>query len=174
MTATAAVHTALGTAALVTGALVLFRPKGGRPHRWAGRVYAAAMVALCLASFALRDSTPFFRGLGPFHVAACVSLVTVSAGWWAAWRRAEGWLGAHYMWMAWSYIGLVMATGGHVGGPLATALAEAGLGRGLAVGLALGVVWAVPPLVGRRWIAARRPGWDRLAARGAAAAGVGA
>ena len=164
MSPVAAFHTVLGTLALVTGAVVLVRPKGGRWHRWTGRVYVAALVVLCLASFALRGTTPAFDGLGPFHVAACVSLVTVSAGWWAAWRRREGWLGAHYMWMAWSYIGLVMATGGHVQAPLALGLVEIGLGRGLAIGVALGVVWALPPLIGRRWIAARRPSWEGLAA----------
>ena len=164
MTPTALVHTALGTVALAAGAVVLLRPKGGRRHRVLGRVYVAAMVALCVLSFGLGDSTPFFRGWGPFHVAACVSLVTVTAGFVTAWRRREGWLGAHYMWMAWSYIGLVMATGGHVVSPLAAALAEAGLARGLAIGVALGVAWALPPLVGRRWIARQQPGWDGLRA----------
>lgn len=163
MSPVAAFHTALGTLALATGAAVLLRPKGGRWHRVTGRVYVGSMVTLCLASFALRDSTPFFHGLGPFHVAAVVSLVTVSAGGWAAWRRREDWLVAHYMWMAWSYIGLVMATGGHVQAPLATALAEGGMARGAAIGIALGVVWGLPPLLGRRWIARAQPAWDARA-----------
>ena len=160
MSPVAAFHTVLGTLALATGAAVLVRPKGGRWHRATGRVYVGAMVALCLASFALRDSTPFFQGLGPFHVAACVSLATVLAGGRAALRRREGWLGAHYMWMAWSYIGLVMATGGHVQAPLAAALAGGGMAPNLAIGLAIGLVWGLPPVLGRRWIARARPAWD--------------
>ena len=166
MSPLALVHTVLGTAALATGAVVLLRPKGGRSHRVLGRVYAGSMVALCVLSFGLRGTTPAFQGLGPFHVAACVSLVTVLAGGWSAWRRRPGWLPWHYMWMAWSYIGLVMATGGHVQAPLASTLVEVGLGRGLAIGLALGVVWALPPLVGRRWIARRQPAWDALSRAG--------
>ena len=161
MTPVAAFHTALGTLALATGAAVLARPKGNRWHRVAGRVYVGSMVTLCLASFALRASTPFFQGFGPFHVAACVSLGTVAAGAWVAWRRGANWLEAHYMWMAWSYIGLVMATGGHVHAPLAEGLAGAGLARGLAAGVAIGVLWGLPPVLGRRWIAHAKPGWDR-------------
>ena len=165
MTPTAAFHTALGVTALATGAVVLARPKGGRPHRVVGRVYVGSMLVLCLASFGLRDSTPFFRGLGMFHVAAVVSLVTVSAGAWTAWRRRPGWLPGHYMWMAWSYIGLVMATGGHVGRPLSLAFHGLGVPAGLATALALAAVWGLPPLVGRRMIARRRPAWEALGAR---------
>lgn len=162
MTPTAAFHTALGVLALATGAAVLLRRKGDRPHRWVGRVYAAAMVTLCVASFGLRDSTPFVAGYGPFHVAALVSLVTVTAGVVVAMRRRENWLGAHYMWMAWSYIGLIMATGGHVMQPAFLVLRDAGLHAGLSLALSIALVWGLPPLVGRRWIARRQPAWDAL------------
>ena len=165
MSATAVFHTALGTLALGTGAVVLLRSKGGRWHRVVGRVYVVSMVVLCLSSFGLRGTTPAFQGFGPFHVAAVVSLVTVSAGAWSAWRRRAGWLPWHYMWMAWSYIGLVMATGGHVQAPLAFALVGLGLARGAAIGLSLFVVWGLPPILGRRWIARRLPAWDALGAR---------
>ena len=165
MTATALFHTALGVAALATGAFVLARPKGGRPHRLVGRVYVGAMLVLCLASFGLRDSTPFFRGLGMFHVAAVVSLATVSAGAWEAWRRRPGWLSGHLQWMAWSYVGLVMATGGHVAGPLYRALLGLGAPGGLATALALAAVWGLPPLVGSRVIRRRVPAWEALGVR---------
>ena len=165
MTALALVHTALGTTALATGALVLARRKGDRPHRLVGRVYAASMVALCLLSFGLRDTTPLFRGYGPFHLAALVSLGTVTAGVVVAWRRRPGWFEGHYMWMAWSYIGLVMATGGHVARPAFLALRDAGLGAGAALALSLFAVWGLPPLVGSRWIARRKAGWDALGTR---------
>ena len=165
MTPLTLVHTALGVTALATGAFVLARPKGDRPHRAVGRVYAGALVALCGLSFGLTSTTPFFAGLGPFHVASLVSLGTVSAGVVVARRRRANWLGAHYMWMAWSYIGLVMATGGHVVRPVFVALRDVGVPEAVSVALALALAWAVPPLVGRRWIARRRPGWDALGAR---------
>lgn len=157
-------HTALGVTALVTGAFVLVRRKGDRLHRVVGRVYAGALIVLCVLAFGLRDSTPFWQGYGPFHIAALVSLGTVSAGVAVAWRRRENWLGAHYMWMAWSYIGLVMATGGHVVNPLVLALRDVGVPAGASVAVALTLAWVLPPLVGRRWIARRRPGWDALRA----------
>ena len=165
MSATAVFHTALGTLALGTGAVVLLRPKGGPWHRVVGRVYVGVMLVLCVSSFGLCDSTPFFRGFGGFHVAALVSLVTVSAGAWSAWRRRAGWLPWHYMWMAWSYIGLVMATGGHVARPAHLALLGLGLPAGVALGLSLFLVWGLPPLVGRWWIARRLGAWDALGAR---------
>lgn len=160
----AALHTTLGVTALATGAFVLVRLKGDRLHRIVGRVYATAMAALCVLSFGLRDTTPLFAGYGPFHIAAVVSFVTVVAGVVVAWRRQPGWLEGHYMWMAWSYIGLVMATGGHVMRPVFLWLRDAGVPAGLAVALAIGMVWGLPPLVGSQWIARRKVGWDRLGA----------
>lgn len=162
MTLVALVHTALGVTALGTGALVLARRKGDRWHRRVGRVYVGSMVALCLLSFGLRDSTPMFRGFGPFHVASLISLATVIAGAVSAWRRRPGWLPWHFMWMAWSYIGLVMATGGHIQLPLMLGLLEIGVPRGAAIGLSLFAVWGVPPLVGRWWIGRQQPGWEAL------------
>lgn len=170
MTPLAAVHTALGVTALATGAVVLARRKGDRPHRLVGRVYAAAMVVLCVLSFGLRDTAPLWAGYGPFHIAALVSLGTVTAGVWVAWRRRPGWLEGHYQWMAWSYVGLVMATGGHVMRPVFLALRDAGIDAGLATALSVGVVWGLPPLIGSRWIARRKAGWDRLDARAGVAA----
>lgn len=162
MSLIAAVHTALGLTSLVTGAFVLARQKGNRTHRIAGRVYAGALVVLCLLSFGLRDSTPMWNGFGPFHIAALVSLGTVTAGVVVARRRRDNWLAAHYMWMAWSYIGLVMATGGHVVQPLFLGLRDVGVPTAVSVAVALAVAWVVPPLVGRWWIARQQPGWDAL------------
>lgn len=164
-------HTALGGMALVTGAVVLARRKGDGPHRAVGRVYAGAMVGLCVLSVGLRDTTPLWAGYGPFHVAAAVSLTTVVAGVVVAWRRRPGWLEGHYMWMAWSYVGLVMATGGHVARPVFLGLRDAGVPTGVAVGVSVAVVWGLPPLVGSRLIARRRAGWDRPGAEAGVAAG---
>ena len=165
MSAVAVFHTVLGSLALASGAVVLLRPKGGHVHRTTGKVHVGAMVVLCLASFSLQDSTPFFRGFGGFHVAALISLATVSAGAWEAWRRRPGWLSGHLQWMAWSYIGLVMATGGHVSQPVYFALRDVGLASGAAIGLSLFIVWGLPPIIGSRLIARRVPTWEALGAR---------
>lgn len=169
MSLLAAVHTALGILALASGALVLVRRKGDRLHRLAGRAYGVSMVALCVLAFGLRDSTPFIQGLGMFHVAAVVSLATVAAGVVAVRRRRSGWLEAHSQWMAWSYIGLLMATGGHVMRPLFLLLFRgAGLPASLSMGIAIVVVWGLPPLVGAWWIARRAASWRALGERGSA------
>ena len=171
MSALALVHTALGSLALGSGALVLLRRKGDRWHRWAGRVYGTSMGALCVLAFGLRDSTPFFQGYGMFHVAAVVSLGTVTLGVLAVRRRREGWLEAHFQWMSWSYIGLLMATGGHVMRPLFLGLHRGvGLKAPVSMGLAVAAVWVAPPLVGAWWIARRAPAWRALGPRGSAPA----
>lgn len=162
MSLLAAFHTALGVLSLVTGAVVLARPKGTRWHRRMGWAYAVSMVVLCVASFGLRDTTPLFRGLGPFHIAAVVSLGTVLLGVWCVWRKPANWLEGHYASMAWSYIGLVMATGGHVARPIYLLVRDAGVPSGVALALAMGAVWGLPPLVGSRLIARRRGRWDAL------------
>ena len=165
MTPVLFVHTAFGVTALATGAFVLARRKGDRLHRVVGRVYAGALVALCVLSFGLTSTTQFFAGFGPFHLASLVSLGTVTAGVVVARRRRPNWLAAHYMWMAWSYIGLVMATGGHVVQPVFEALRGWGLHPNASVAVALTLAWVLPPLLGRRWIARSQPGWNALGSR---------
>lgn len=164
MSPIALLHTALGVTALATGAAVLARRKGDRLHRRLGWVYAGSLLSLCALSFGLRASTPFFQGLGPFHAAAVVSFVTTALGVWAVRARPAAWLQHHYMWMGWSYIGLVMATGGHLQAPLGRALAAVGVEGAAAVAVSLGVLWGLPPLVGGRWLKARAARFDRLGA----------
>ncbi|MEM0961659.1 MAG: DUF2306 domain-containing protein [Bacteroidota bacterium] len=162
MSLSAVVHTLLGVVALVTGATVLVRRKGDRMHRLVGRVYAVTMATLCLLSFGLRDTTPMFAGYGPFHVAAVISLVTVTAGVVVAWRRRPGWLEGHYQWMTWSYIGLVMATGGHVMHPVFRVLRDVGIHASVALAVSLFAVWGLPPIIGSRWLARRKKAWDAV------------
>jgi uncharacterized membrane protein len=94
--------------AIVAGAVVVFKRKGTRFHRWAGRVYLAAMLALNASALAIYDLYGYF---GPFHVAALLSLVSVLMGVRSAWTRkpAQGWRIAHAYWMCWSYVGLLAA-----------------------------------------------------------------
>ena len=142
-------HTLFGVVALVSGAFVLLRRKGDTLHRISGWIYAVSMLLLCVGSFWIQDSTPFFQGLGPFHVAASVSLVTLLFGLWSvrfsrgsAASRAAG----HVQSMVWSYVGLVMATGSHLIEPIGGALRTLGMG-GSGVLIATFLCWGLPPLV---------------------------
>ena len=110
MTPLGGIHTAFAVLALVAGALVLLRRKGGAWHHRLGWTYVIAMLGLNLTAFAIYR---LFGGFGPFHVAALLSLVTVLLGTIPAWRRLPRttWLEHHYYWMSWSYVGLLAATG---------------------------------------------------------------
>lgn len=106
-------HLAAALLALVSGAWVLWRPKGTAGHRRVGRVYAGSMLAMNATGLPIYRLTGSF---GPFHVAALASLGTLLAGIAPAWRRRPArWLERHYFFMAYSYLGL-----------LAAAVAEAG------------------------------------------------
>ncbi len=101
-------HTAAAVAALVAGALVLLRGKGTRSHRRLGWTYAVAMIALNATALAIYRLTGSF---GPFHIAAILSLASVTAGVIPAVRRkpAGTWVERHYWWMTYSYLGLIAA-----------------------------------------------------------------
>ena len=94
--------------AITTGAVVVFRRKGTRFHRWWGRTYLASMLTLNISALSIYDLWGHF---GPFHAAAIFSLFTVLMGVNAAWRRkpVRDWKTAHAYWMSWSYVGLLAA-----------------------------------------------------------------
>jgi uncharacterized membrane protein len=110
-------HTVAALAALVAGAAVLLTRKGTRRHRQLGWAYVASMLLLNGTALLIYR---LFGRLGPFHVGAVFSLVTVLAGTAAALRarrararrnpveRARV-LERHYQWMTWSYVGLAAA-----------------------------------------------------------------
>jgi len=113
-----AFHLATAFAAILAGAAVLLTgPKGGRMHRRLGWVYLVSMLALNGSALLIYR---LFRGFGPFHVAALVSLFSVVAGGalaiLARRARARGdqaaradLVAGHYRAIAWSYIGLLAA-----------------------------------------------------------------
>ena len=106
-------HTALGVVALVAGAWNLLAPKGTRRHKLVGRVYAGSMGGLVATSFLTYE---MFDGFGPFHWMALLSGATLAlALYFPIFRRDHpNWLEHHYMWITYSYVGLVMATGSHL------------------------------------------------------------
>lgn len=146
------VHTILGVVALVSGAWNLVAVKGTGRHRIVGWVYAASMAGLIGTSFAIFE---LFGRFGPFHVMSLVSGGTLALALYFPLRRAHhaNWLEHHYMWITWSYVGLVMATGSHLfalGPPGWPFWARAGL------------YWILPCAVGAALIFGYR---DRMLAR---------
>ena len=63
--------------AIASGAVVVFRRKGTRFHRWCGRTYLGSMLTLNISALSIYDLWGHF---GPFHAAAIFSLFTVLMG----------------------------------------------------------------------------------------------
>ena len=107
------VHTALGVLALVSGAWNVVATKGTPLPRTVGWVYTGSMAGLIATSFGIYE---LFGAFGPFHVMSLVSGGTLALALYFPLRRAhhETWVEHHYMWITWSYVGLVMATGSHL------------------------------------------------------------
>jgi uncharacterized membrane protein len=106
-------HTVLSVIALISGAIVFFSWKGTKLHKRTGYIYVISMLGCLGTSFFIFD---LFGAWGPFHWMALVSLVTLSLGMMFPlfFRQKRNWLIHHYMWMSYSYVGLVMAAGSHL------------------------------------------------------------
>ena len=106
-------HTVVGVIALVSGAWNLSTQKGTYLHRIIGYVYVGSMTILIISSFAIFE---LFDGFGPYHAMSLVSGVTIALAIYFPIRRSRytNWLEHHYMWITWSYVGLIMATGSHL------------------------------------------------------------
>ena len=102
------VHLVFSIIAIGVGAVVVMNAKGTRWHRTFGHIYATSMVGVIATAFSIYDLTGKF---GPFHVAASLSAVTLSAGLYfvLARRPKYNWIEWHAQWMSWSYIGLMAA-----------------------------------------------------------------
>lgn len=107
------IHTLFGVAALIAGAWNLAAIKGTRRHRAVGWIYVGSMVGLLLTSFAIFE---LFGGFGPYHVMSLVSGGALALAVYFPLRREryQRWMIHHYMWVGYSYVGLVMATGSHL------------------------------------------------------------
>ena len=101
------VHLALAFGALAVGAAVAIAEKGTPRHVLLGRTYGCLMLGVNGTAFMLFG---LFGGLGPFHVAAFFSLLTVAAGWVPARSRlSRWWVERHAYFMSGSYVGLLAA-----------------------------------------------------------------
>lgn len=101
-------HIICASAALLLGPCLFAVRKGTPRHVLIGRAYAISMLGMNFSAFFIYR---LFKGFGPFHVLAIVSLLTLLAGYVAFWRRrtSRNWLEHHYRAMNWSYVGLVAA-----------------------------------------------------------------
>lgn len=101
-------HIVFAVSALILGAAVACRPKGGRSHRTLGYSYALSLLLVNVCALSVYEDS---AGMGPFHILAVVSLVTLTAGFVPVFLRrpVSGWLDLHGYFMSWSYVGLVAA-----------------------------------------------------------------
>jgi len=107
------IHTVFGVLALITGAWNVIAMKGTRRHRAVGWIYVGSMAGLIATSFGIFE---VYAGFGPFHVMSLVSGGALALAIYFPLRRDrhEHWMLHHYMWITYSYVGLVMATGSHL------------------------------------------------------------
>ncbi len=90
---------------LVAGAIQMLRPRRDRLHRQVGYVYVGVMAVNNLTALGIYE---FTGGPNIFHGFAVYSLVSITL----ALRpmlikpRPWQWRRMHYMWIAWSYVGL--------------------------------------------------------------------
>lgn len=131
------VHTIFSVLAVITGGVVLLQPKGTRLHIRVGYAYVVSMFFCLFTSFFIFD---LFGSFGAYHVLSIVSLVTIGLGMYFAifGRNSKGWAIQHYMWMSYSFVGLIMAGGSHLFGVF----------RGLPNWLEIILYWVLPYAVG--------------------------
>lgn len=101
-------HIGTAISALVLGLGVIFVRKGTRLHKQLGYAYFFNMLGLNISALFIYRLTGHF---GPFHGAALMNLLTLFAGFAAAYLRLPHgrWLELHYEFMNWSYVGLLAA-----------------------------------------------------------------
>ena len=148
---TGLVHTLAATVAMISGAIVLLRPKGGRIHRLIGYLYASSMILMLGTLFAMYRLTGSFNVL---HGGAIFSTLTLFIGLnYAITRRPVGqWFIGHYHWMSWPYVGLIAAFFAELSTRLAMPyLAEKFPEMGV-FWLMVGLVSAFIVWIGGRWI----------------------
>jgi uncharacterized membrane protein len=145
-----AIHTINGIICLITGMLIIVLNKGTASHRRVGWIYVVSMYMLCLASFSIKDTTPFFRGFGMFHVMSLASMATVSAGFIPVLRRKtqKNWYSKHFDYMLWSYVGLIMAFNSHFIRNTFQVLRPVTRSSGVCIALTLILLLGVPFLIG--------------------------
>jgi uncharacterized membrane protein len=108
LTLAGAIHTALACVVIVFGAVQLLRRKGDGTHRAVGYGY---VYALLVADGAAMLVFQFTGRLNILHFGVVTNIVCIALGLWPVLRtpRPANWRVTHYMWMSWSYVGVLAA-----------------------------------------------------------------
>ena len=101
------IHVAAATAALLLGAVVLFRRKGDARHRSAGRVWAGLMIVVAGSSFFIHELR-MWGHWSPIHLLSLLALASLAWGVHMARKRRPL---SHRRIMVGLYVGALVITG---------------------------------------------------------------
>ncbi len=105
---TGLIHTIAACCALLAGLVIFSRPKATTAHRILGYTYATSMIVVIATALTLYHLTRSFNFLHFFALVATPPLL-LGLSFAIIRRPPHTWVGRHYYWMSWSYIGLVAA-----------------------------------------------------------------
>ena len=102
------VHTIFSTIGILVGAEQVLRTRRDRLHKWFGYAYVTCMV---IGDIAILTVYRFNHHFNVFHVGAIVNLLCIALALRPMWTRPRPlqWKLKHYMWICWSYVGLLSA-----------------------------------------------------------------
>ena len=102
------IHTIFSTIGILVGAEQLLRTRRDRLHKWLGYVYVTCMVT---GDLAILTVYRFNHHFNVFHVGAIANLFCIAMALWPMLRKPRPlqWKLTHYMWICWSYVGLLAA-----------------------------------------------------------------
>jgi len=102
------IHTVFSSVGILVGAEQVLRTRRDRLHKWFGYVYVTVMV---IGDLAILTVYRFNGHFNVFHVGAIVNLVCITLALrpMLARPRPVQWKLKHYMWICWSYVGLLSA-----------------------------------------------------------------
>ena len=102
------IHTLFSTIGILVGAEQVLRTRRDRLHRWLGYVYVVCMV---VGDVAILTVYRFNGHFNVFHVGAIANLFCIAMALWPMLRKPRPlqWKLTHYMWICWSYVGLLAA-----------------------------------------------------------------
>ena len=104
---TGTIHLIVSIIAMISGMMVLYRPKGTKQHKQLGYIYVIVMLLVNLTAFMIYR---LFGGFGIFHFFAIVSLLTLLAGMYPILKRKGKYsIFRHFTYMYWSVVGLYCA-----------------------------------------------------------------
>lgn len=101
------IHAACAIAAMLLGALVLFRPKGTPLHKMLGRVWVGLMLVVATSAIFISE----IRLIGPFSPIHIFVVLTYAGVWEGIREIRRGNVAAHQATMKSLYLGALLLTG---------------------------------------------------------------